>query len=285
MKHRVYFFILLIYLLNLSCNSKQKQVDSNKYNKIVTKYTEIKQIISKEVNDTFYVFVRLPKYYKTNNKRYPVLYLLDGDISFNMATSIVRYLQFGGDIPDLIIVAPAYGTLLSDTETNYRERDYTFSEIERFVNSGGGERYLKFVEKELITYVDSSYRTNKKRILNGYSLGGLFAINSLIRNQNLFDNYIVGSPYLINDIDFIKQKLSHLSITTPLKKIFISVGELEDADNYHQPIKSTLDILKTKSGINVNFAEFKNGTHYTSPAEALTYGLKFVFSNNISKEP
>ena len=284
MNHKIYIFIF-ISILSLSCNSKQKHANGTKYNEIVTKYTEIKQILSKEVDDTFYVYVRLPKNYLQNNNRHPVLYLLDGDISFNMATSIVRYLQFGKDFPDLIIVAPAYGTLLGDNEVNHRERDYTFSRQEEFTESGGGEEYLNFIEKELITFVDSNYRTNKSRTLNGYSLGGLFSINVLIRNQNLFDNYIVGSPYLINDFHFINQKLTALNLIGPFKKIFVSVGELEEKETYHQPIRSTFDILKTKSGVKVNFAEFKNGTHFTSPAEALTYGLKFIFNDNSNREP
>lgn len=284
MKNRVCFLILLVSILSTSCNSKQKLADGTKYKEIVTKYTEIKSIVSKEVGDTFYVYVRLPKNYESVNKRYPVLYLLDGDISFNMATSIVRYLQYGKDVPDLIIVAPAYGTLISDNEINHRERDYTFSEYDEFIESGGGEQYLDYFEKELIPFVDSNYRTNENRILCGYSLGGLFSVNVLIKNPNLFNNYIIGSPYLINDTRFINQNLAELNFTGPLKKIFVSVGELEEVEKYHQPIKSIVDILKSKSGIKVNFAEFKNGTHFTSPAEALTYGLKFIFSDNVTKE-
>ena len=133
--------LLLVFVQILLWNCTRKSVEQdNKYSNIITKYTEIKQIISNEVDDTFYVFVRLPKYYNESEKRYPVLYLLDGDISFNMAVSVVRYLQFGKDIPDLIIVAPAYGTLLNDDETNFRERDYTISQIERFPGSGGGRK-------------------------------------------------------------------------------------------------------------------------------------------------
>ena len=110
-------FILFVQFFIWACIGNNTEPDT-KYSKIVTKYTEIKQVASSEVDDTFYVYIRIPKYYHETNKRYPVLYLLDGDISFNMATSVVRYLQFGKDIPDLIIVAPAYGTLLNDSEKN-----------------------------------------------------------------------------------------------------------------------------------------------------------------------
>lgn len=284
MKKMFFVLVFSICLLCIGCDTQIDQKKELKYDKVVTKYSKIEQIISKEVNDTFFVFIRLPKNYGSSEKRFPVLYLLDGDISFNMATSIVRYLQFGKDIPDMIIVAPAYGTLLSDNETNSRERDYTFSEIERLAGSGSGERYLNFYENELIPLIDSSYRTNNQRILSGYSLGGLFLINVLLRKPNLFDNYIAGSPYLINDIDFINEKFAELKFNGSPKKIFITVGELEEKNEYHKPISSLVEVLKGKEGVEIQFEEIKNGTHYTCPAEALTYGLKFVFNNNAPLE-
>jgi len=279
MKEKFFLILLLIYLISgISCTSTKNEKSAAKYSDVITKYTEIKEIISQEVDDTFYVYIRLPKNYDVENKRYPVLYLLDGDISFNMATSVVRYLQFGKDIPDLIIVAPAYGTLLDDRETNLRERDYTISKVERWSGSGGAENYLNFMKKGLIPLIDSSYRTNKERILNGYSLGGLIAINILLTEPVLFNNYIAGSPYLANDYEYIIRKIDKVKNFNMDKKLFMTVGELEDIERYHKPIKSLYKELKDKNGLEIKFAEFKNGTHFTCPSEALTYGLKFIFN-------
>lgn len=273
-----------ISLFIISCNITKENISGNKYDKIITKYTEIKQIESNEVDDTFYVFVRLPKYYDSEEKKYPVLYLLDGDISFNMATSVVRYLQFGKDIPDLIIVAPSYGTMLNDQETNNRERDYTISEVKKFSESNGGKKYVKFLKKELIPMVDSSYRTNNTRILNGYSLGGLLTINTLLTDQELFNGYIAGSPFLINDINEILEKAKNFVASNNYKYLFISVGELEDEMKYKINIEKLLKELNLKAGLNVKFVEFSNGTHFTCPPEALAYGLKYIFNLDIMKE-
>ncbi len=267
---------ILILLTIIGCSSIHKE-DGKKYKNIITKYTEIKEIHSKEVKDTFYVFIRLPKKYNENsNKKYPVLYLLDGDISFNMATSVVRYLQFGKDIPDLIIVAPAYGTMLNDTETNYRERDYTFSKIERFKESGGGTSYLNFLKNELIPMVDSSYRTNKQKILNGYSLGGLFTINTLLTEPNLFTDYIAGSPYLSGNLESLLLKLDTIKFSN-YKNVFVSVGETESKETYKDPINHLVKKLSGFNEIKIEKVIFENGTHFTCPPEALGYGLKFIF--------
>lgn len=281
-----YLFTLLLVALIMGCKVKEENPQNQKYNYIITKYTEIKEVISQEVDDTFYVYIRLPKNYSENlNQRYPILYLLDGDISFNMATSIVRYLQFGGDIPDLIIVAPAYGTLLSDDETNFRERDYTISKNERLAGSGGGKNYLNFLKKELIPLIDSSYRTNNQRIISGYSLGGLFTINILLNKPDLFESYIAGSPYLIEDIKMLLNKSHEIKGYNSSKKLYVTVGELEEKEIYHKPISSLLDALKNKDGLEVYFTEFENGTHLTCPSEALTYGLKYIFNENYITEP
>jgi hypothetical protein len=271
--------VVIIFSLVFGCDLKEDQHPKNKYQNIILKDSEIREIISEAVGDTFYIYVRLPKNYNKINKTYPVLYLLDGDISFNMATSIVRYLQYGNDIPDIIIIGVGYGSMLNDGEQNFRERDYTISKVERFYGSGGGNNFLKFIKNELIPFVDKNYKTNKLRVLNGFSLGGLMTINILLNQPSLFNYYIAGSPYLINDIDsLIKQ--NWLINNLKNKKVFISIGETEDKKDYHEPINKIVEKLNSIKNLETRFIEFKDGTHFTSPAEALTYGLKFVFKEN-----
>lgn len=272
---KIYYITILLALILLGCARENKS--SIKHEQIITKYTELKQIVSEEVDDTFFVYIRLPKNYNEENKRYPVLYLLDGDISFNMAVSIVRYLQFGKEVPDLIIAAPAYGTLISDDEVNYRERDYTISPIERFKDSGGAENYLRFLKNELIPFVDSNYRTDDFRVINGYSLGGLFTINLLIEEPSLFNCYIAGSPYLTDDISELTGKIENIQNFEDEKKLFLSVGEYENNEQYHQPINQIITKFGRFNELDIKFRTFTEGTHFSSPSQALTFGLKFSF--------
>ena len=253
-KAKVQIFIAIIALFFVSCNSQTPEKTETKDKtptKVVTKYTELKTIISKEVDDTFYVYVRLPKHYKTETKSYPVLYLLDGDIAFDMSTSIIRYLQYEKDVPDIIIIGIGYGTMMNDNNLNFRERDYAFTKIPQLKNSGGADNYLKFLRNELIPFVEKNYRANDNRILEGYSLGGLFSIYTMLKENDLFTSYIAGSPYLKANLD------SLLTLTKKLKvlnnKFFMSVGETEDNENFHFPIekfyKSISRISKNKKNI------------------------------------
>jgi predicted alpha/beta superfamily hydrolase len=279
------FFIPIFILFLVSCSSQTAEKIETKNQpptEIITKYTELRSIVSKEVNDTFYVYVRLPKHYKTETKSYPVLYLLDGDIAFDMSTSIIRYLQYAEDVPDIIIIGIGYGTMLNDNNLNFRERDYSFTNIPLLkYGSGGADNYLKFLKNELIPYVEKNYRTNKNRILDGYSLGGLFSIYTLLKDNNLFTSYIAGSPYLKENLDSLitlSKKIGNLN-----NRVFITVGETEDNKNFHYPIEKIYSTLRriSKDKSNIKMVEFKNGTHFTCPAEALTYGMKFVFQREM----
>ncbi|MBK8944615.1 MAG: alpha/beta hydrolase [Ignavibacteriae bacterium] len=261
-------------IFSISCNS----INYTKPQKdVLTKYTELKIFYSEEVSDSFYLYIRVPKNYENENKTYPVLYLLDGDISFNMATSIVRYLQYGNDVPEIIIVGIGYGSMMNDEKINYRERDYTFSKNDLFKKSGGGIRFLNFIKNELIPFIYKNYKTNDVRILNGFSLGGLFTIYTLLNEKSLFNGFIAGSPYLKSDIEILSK------ITTGFenfdKKLFISYGELESEIDYKIPINNLVYKIQHKAIVdkNIKLQIFESGTHFTTPADALTYGLKFIF--------
>lgn len=69
-----------------------------------------------------------------------------------------------------------------------RMKDLTFgSENESPGIVGRGEKFLLFVEKELMRYIESSYLTYSYKIFIGQSVGGLSVINTLIHHPNLFN--------------------------------------------------------------------------------------------------
>ena len=57
--------------------------------------TQLHRIHSAIVNQDYLVKVRLPESYATGQQVYPVLFLMDGDLAFAMATDIVKYLEYG----------------------------------------------------------------------------------------------------------------------------------------------------------------------------------------------
>jgi predicted alpha/beta superfamily hydrolase len=244
--------------------------------------TQVKVFHSSIIDDDFYIYISLPDGYDETVKKYPVLYILDGDISFGMAASIARYLQFGNTIPELIIVGIGYGAL-KKSKGNARNRDYTISNRRNRPGSGGAPKFRKFLQEELIPYIDDEFRTEPDdRILNGYSIGGLFALYSLFTEPDLFNRYIIGSPHLSwdNFRIFSVQEDAFNSIGDIDARMFISVGSEQSQETYFDPIDKMVTLFEEKGyeSLRLYTKVFDGGTHLVCPPEALSYGLVSVFS-------
>ena len=114
--------------------------------------------------------------------RYPVIYLLDGPDNFNSVVSIVEHMEESGLCPPVIVVGIAQADRLSELTTGI-DKEYPKS-------VGTGEKFMSFVEKELIPYVDAGYPTAPYRTFIGHSVGGLTVVNTLLHNPNLFSSYV-----------------------------------------------------------------------------------------------
>ena len=141
------------------------------------------------------VLIRTPPGYETNKLRYPVLYMTDGDAHMGHTASTIEFLTQNGRLPDLIVVG------ITNTD---RTRDLTPVKSTaknpagqlQFPTSGGADTFLKFIETELIPEIEKDYRVQPYRILAGHSLGGLFAIHTMISKPGVFNSFIAVSPSL-----------------------------------------------------------------------------------------
>lgn len=238
--------------------------------------TSERYMYSVSVKDTFRILISVPDNYFSSDKKYPVLYVLDGDIAFGMAASIARYLQIGDNIPELIIVGVGYGSV-DKSAGEKRRRDY------RPVVSGGAENFLLFMENELIPLIDSNYRTIPgDRTINGYSIGGLFGLYSLFTKPELFNRYVIGSPSLSwNDYSiFNYEENSTEKISDKKINVFISVGSEESDEKYFNPIDKLVTQIQERNytGVKLQAKVFDGSTHLMGPPESLTHGLISVFS-------
>jgi predicted alpha/beta superfamily hydrolase len=83
---------------------------------------------------------------------YPVLYVLDGDAHFAYLQTMIQLLSTNGNtaLPQMVIVA------IANTD---RTRDLSPTNDPKMPNSGGGEQFTAFLEKELLPYIDNKYPT------------------------------------------------------------------------------------------------------------------------------
>jgi predicted alpha/beta superfamily hydrolase len=135
--------------------------------------------------------VALPRGYETVTDRYPVIVVLDGEWSHEIATAAARFYAATTMMPPAIVVG---------VRNTNRTRDMTPAPAQGFVvpgeaaDAGGADRFLGFLADELIPFTDSAYRTVPMRVLVGHSLGGLFALHALGTKPGVFTGYIVMEP-------------------------------------------------------------------------------------------
>lgn len=130
-------------------------------------------------------------------QHYPVIYLLDGgQENFSVVASIINQLGGGSGnlmFPQMIVVGIPNTDRTRDLTPTHIVFSPGMDSIEAR-NSGGGEKFISFIEKELIPHIDSLYPTAPYRVFIGHSLGGLISIYTLVNHTNLFSAYVAIDP-------------------------------------------------------------------------------------------
>jgi hypothetical protein len=238
--------------------------------------SQLRSLRSSIVGQEYLIKIRLPETYAESTAVYPVLYLLDGDHAFAMATDIVQYLIYGGHIPDLLIISPAYGSKSTPPYggTNMRDRDLAPFLIPGSDIAPGAAQFLQFFHHELIPYVESNYRIDATdRTLWGYSAGGDFVLYALFQTPALFQRYIVVDAF---EAEVFELEESYATQYTNLAaKLFVGARLSQRASD----LAKFLDILQRRKypNLNVEYAQLNDISHFAVGAEGLTKGLVNVF--------
>jgi predicted alpha/beta superfamily hydrolase len=259
--------------------AQQPPAAVSSYPKVPIDGTQLRTITSAIVHQDYLLKIRLPADYETTDKRYPVLYLLDGDHAFAMATDIVQYLYYGG-IPDLIIVSPAYGSKdgPSSGGTNMRNRDLTFPGPSAPPDAGG-DKYLRFLKEELIPYVDATFRTvPADRALWGYSRGANFGLHALLHEPGLFARYVMVDGFS-DDIPELERAFAQQHADLPIT-LYLASG-VPDAEL--RRFSNTLQDRHYR-GLHLTYADLCGVLHFTVGAEGLARGLRVVFNKRSTYE-
>ena len=155
-------------------------------------------------------------------KRYPVLIVLDGNVHFKSIAGMVNYMSSDAcrswKIPEMIVVA------IKNVD---RRRDYTPDKVitVRENNTGGGDKFLSFLEDELLPELDRKFRTAPYRILFGHSLGALLATHAYMKEKTLFNSFIAVDPSFGTwDSETMDKKLDSLTELSFERFIYIATA-------------------------------------------------------------
>lgn len=166
-----------------------------------------------------------PASYARGQERYPVLYLTDGDAAMGHARATAEFLARNSLMPEVILV----GILNTVRSRDLTPTPGTKEEQAAFPASGGGERFLDFIERELIPAVDARYRTAPMRLYAGHSLGGLLGLHALFCRPGLFQAVVAASPSLEWDEGLVLREARAIKAGAgPVPRaLYVTLGGLE----------------------------------------------------------
>lgn len=243
---------------------------------------------SKILNETRNYYVYLPPSYKTSQtKKYIVVYVLDGNKSkFHEVTGIVQSMNsipnLKMQIPEVIVVAientDRVKNFTPTNSLNYLDQE----KIASFGTSGEANDFMNFIEKELMPKIDTTYRTLSKNMIIGHSLGGLFAIHSLLENPGLFDYYILIDPSWFWDHNYIGKRAKEVLLRkTDLKaRVYIALANnFAEDDRHYKWGQEFYQFLEnnTSSSLYSKIQYFEDEKHLTIPLPSTYQGLRFIF--------
>jgi hypothetical protein len=151
-------------------------------------------LYSNALGERRHILVRLPERYNRGTTACPLIVLLDGG----------DQRQFSGEKPlysrsrDVLSTLEREGlppTILIGIENRDRVRDMT--PVERpdlYVGGGGAVTFMRFIETEVLPFVERRWRVGPTRILYGESYAGLFVLDAMARGRQAFSDYIAVSP-------------------------------------------------------------------------------------------
>ena len=264
MRKKILFLILFVFSLIFAAHAQNQQVASV----IHTRHTINSQVLGEERT----ILVRVPAdYERRRDLKYPVVYMLDAHPPQNsMMAGILEQQAWGGQMPEMILVG---------IQNTNRGRDLTPTKVEDGRGaSGGADKFLQFIETEVVPLVDKNYRTHPYRIFAGHSLGGLFAVYAFVARPDLFNAYIAASPHLQWDNNFVVKRAEEvLKQKRDWNKImFLAVG---DEPNYMNSFNSFQDLLKKSKAKNFDyeFRVFQDENHPSVVLPTYYFGLRKIF--------
>ena len=289
---KYFVFILLSVIVSESNAQTDNQI-------VIGKVDSVSSAILKEKRKVWVYIPNMTQDMQNSNQRYPVLYLLDGEGHFQSVVGMIQQLsQVNGNtiVPEMIIVGIPNTDRTRDLTPTHIDNDLPMMDSNSAKNTGGGENFAAFLQKELIPHIDSIYPTQPFRILVGHSFGGLAVLHILTNHTKMFNAYIAIDPSMWYDKErflkttqqkLISKKYDGASLYVGIANTMAEGMTLEklkkDTTIVTRHIRSIFAMdkfIKTNSKNGLKYASkyYGDDDHGSVPLISEYDGLRFIFS-------
>ncbi|PCE63773.1 serine hydrolase [Sediminicola luteus] len=228
--------ILLCITAGFAQNGTQSKGKSLTYPKV-----SVFPITDTTLDREYELYIKLPEDYATDtDTTYPVLYYTDADWHVEMVSPATEYMLKGVILVGISWQRNIAPEMFEKVGPHYsRIRDFSLKpaekpEIQKKYQMGQAPKHLAFIKKQVIPFIDQHYRTDtRSRTYLGYSMGGEFGAYALMTQPDTFDNYILGSPSIKNEIPELTRLNAAYLAQNPVKthgvhaNVFVTYGTQE----------------------------------------------------------
>ena len=213
-----------------------------------------------QLNRSRKIWIYLPASYATSKKKYPVLYMHDGQNIFDAYTS--GYGEWGVDecLDSLMQNGRNECIVVGIDNGPRRLNEYNPYDNERF-GAGEGKAYAAFLAETLKPFIDKRYRTLTDRmntIIAGSSMGGLISYYAQLAYPSVFGKAGVFSPAFWTAPQIIPSTDS--LVKNANGKFFFYMGGLE-GEEYMNDMYDVLQQLGTRSSALIYSVVDPEGSH------------------------
>jgi predicted alpha/beta superfamily hydrolase len=271
---------------------------------------ETRLLRSRHVDQEYRIEVMQPLLKRGSLERFPVLYITDGNLSFDLAKAIAQSLQIAGQVQRFILVGICYPPPHPFAGNILRSRDFTslyrapiaglsgkspIAGVPQIDEGGktwhGADQFLSFIQDELIPVIDANYPTIcADRAYAGFSLGGGLGLHAMFARPDLFKRYLLTSPSIAYDGDEygIREAQEYIAGGGNIEaKVFLGVGEKEEFDpteavarpHFVSSLYRLAAVLRKAdfAGLDLTCRIFAGETHASVWSISFTHGIQVIY--------
>ncbi len=277
--------IILALVFAIGCSANALAEAPSKTDVKLVSIGESHSFVSDAMGEERTINVYLPPNYSDPNRKFPVLYVVDGGLDQDFM-HIVGTSHLGANwarSQEMIVVGIATKDRRKELTAPTGDSDL----LKKFPQAGYSSFFLKHIAEEVKPFIARSFRVSEQDAIIGESLAGMFVVEAYLRQPELFDAYAAISPSLWWDDERLSKSAVTLLKTPMLKphRLYLTIA------NEGREMQTGVDRLV--SALTANQREGRAWCYVPRPdlTHATIYhtvsheALQFLFPTSVEQDP